>query len=92
MRWARVKAIAHLERTDTGIVGLDGTPPVGKGKLTYGEPVKFLATVRPYVYDVFNLITSTSWSESERIDRFYVQAFWDRFKNGYTKLEPPSLT
>jgi len=92
MVWARVKAVAHLEKTDSGIVALDETPPFGAGKLTYGEPVKFLASVRQYVYDVFNLIASTSWSESEPIDRFYVQAFWDRFKNGHTDLKPPSLT
>jgi hypothetical protein len=90
--WARVKAIAHLEKTDVGIVGLDEMPPFGTGKLTYGEPIAFLARVRPFVYDVFALVTSTSWANAEPIDRFYVQAFWDRFKNGRTDLTPPSLT
>lgn len=90
MCWARVKAVAHLEKTDIGIVALDETPPFGTGKLTYGEPISFLAAVRPYVYDMFALITSTSWSDAEPIDRFYVQAFWDRFKNGHTDLKPPA--
>jgi hypothetical protein len=91
MCWVRVKAVAHLEKTDSGIVALNETPPFGTGNLTYGEPVKFLATVRPYVYDVFALITSTSWGDAEPLDRFYVQSFWDRFKNGHTDLKPPSL-
>lgn len=90
MCWARVKAIAHLEKTDSGIVGLDATPPYGTGKLTYGEPVRFLENVKGYVYDVFELITSTSWSDAEPLDRFYVQSFWDRFKNGHTDLQLPS--
>jgi hypothetical protein len=89
MYWARIKAVAHLEKTDGGIVGLDATPPCGEGNLTYGEPVKFLAMVRPYVYDVFALITSTSWDHAEPLDRFYVQSFWDRFKNGHTDMKPP---
>jgi len=89
MIWARHKATAHFERTPTGIVALDDDPPYGKGKLTWDEPIKFLSKIRPYAYDVFLLLTANSWSSDFiNVNQFYTRAFWDRFKNGTTDLEP----
>lgn len=89
MIWARHKATAHFEKTATGIVALDDDPPYGKGKLTWDEPIRFLSKIRPYAYDVFLLLTANSWSDDFiKINRFYTRAFWDRFKNGKTDLEP----
>ena len=89
MLWARHKTTAHIERTETGIVALEDEPPHGEGKLTRDEPIKFLAAVRPFVYDVYSLITANNWSDDHtNISRFYAKAFWDRFKNGNTDLEP----
>ena len=90
MAWARVKAVAHLERTDNGLVLLDHEPPFGEGELTFGEPIRFLRTVAPFVYDVFALVTANSWGDAEPLDRFYVQSFWDRLKNGRTNLKLPN--
>jgi hypothetical protein len=92
MCWARVKAVAHLDKTDSGIVALDDAPPFGAGKLTWDEPVRFLSTVAPYVYDVFCLITATLWANADDVNLFHVRTFWDRFKNGHTELKPPSFT
>ena len=88
--WARHKATAHIERTDTGVVALEDDPPYGKGKMTWDEPIRFFQSVRPLVYDVYYLITATSWDKRHTdISRFYASAFWDRFKNGKTDMEPP---
>ena len=87
--WARHKTTAHIERTETGVVALDDEPPHGEGKMTWDEPIRFLAEVRPYVYDVYALITANHWGDDHTvISRFYAKAFWDRFKNGGTDLEP----
>jgi hypothetical protein len=87
--WARHKTTAHIERTGTGVVALEDDPPFGEGKLTWDEPIRFLAEVRPYVYDVYALITANHWGDDHTdISRFYAKAFWDRFKNGSTDLEP----
>ena len=89
MIWARHTATAHLERTETGIVALEDDPPHGTGKLTWDEPIRFFESVRPLVYDVYSLITATHWDKKHTdISRFYAKAFWDRFKNGRTELEP----
>ena len=89
MLWARHKTTAHIERTDTGVVALEDDPPFGEGKLTWDEPIKFFAAVRPFVYDVYSLITANSWGDDHtKISRFYAKAFWDRFKKGSTDLEP----
>ena len=89
MVWARNKTTAHLERTENGVVALEDDPPHGEGKLTWDEPFKFLETVRSYVYDVYSLITGNHWGDDHTvISRFYAKAFWDRFKNGSTELEP----
>lgn len=87
--WARHKATAHIERTETGVVALDDDPPYGKGKLTWDEPIRFFESVRPLVYDVYYLTTATSWDKRHTdISRFYASAFWDRFKNGKTDMKP----
>ena len=87
--WARHKATAHIERTETGVVALEDDPPYGKEKLTWAEPIRFFETVRPLVYDVYYLITATRWTKRHTdISRFYAAAFWDRFKNGRTSLKP----
>lgn len=89
MLWARHKTTAHIERTETGVVALEDDPPYGEGKLTWDEPIKFFAAVRPFVYDVYSLITANHWGDDHTdISRFYAKAFWDRFKNGSTDLEP----
>ncbi len=87
MCWARVKATAHFERTVTGLVALTDQPPWGDGPLTWREPIDFLHSVAPYVYDVIGLLSANRWTKS--YNTFYVRAFWDRFKNGRTALEPP---
>lgn len=87
--WAR-HSTAHLTVGPNGVVALDDDPPHGEGNLTWDEPIKFLRTVRELVYDVYALVTATSWDESGvAIDTFYAQAFWDRFTNGRTELKPP---
>lgn len=89
MLWARHKTTAHIERTETGVVAPEDDPPFGEGKLTWDEPIKFFAEVRPFVYDVYSLITANHWGDDHTdISRFYAKAFWDRFKNGSTDLEP----
>jgi hypothetical protein len=89
MIWARHKTTAHLERTETGVVALEDGPPFGEGKLTWDEPIKFFAAVRPFAYDVYSLITANNWGDDHTdISRFYAKAFWDRFRNGSTDLEP----
>lgn len=89
MIWARNKVVAHFEKTSDGLVALHGIPPCGNGELTWAEPIHFLNNIRPYVYKVYCLITSTSWdSDFTEVNRFYAKAFWDRFKNGSTKLTP----
>ncbi len=89
LRWARHKLIAHFDKTDNGLVAFDDDPPYGEGKLTWGEPFAFLETVRPYVYQVFLLITANHWGEDfTNLSKFYAASFWDRFKNGSTDLKP----
>lgn len=89
MLWARNKAIAHFEKKPTGIVALHDTPPYGDSDLTWIEPVEFLQSIRPFVYDVFALITATSWGDdTTKINQFYAKAFWDRFKSGNTDMRP----
>lgn len=88
--WARHKATAHIERTDTGIVALEDDPPYGDGKMTWNEPIHFFESVRPLVYEVYSLLSATHWDKRHTdISRFYASAFWDRFKNGKTELQPP---
>lgn len=87
--WARHKTTAHIERTETGVVALEDDPPFGEGKLKWDDPIRFLAEIRPYVYDVYALITANHWGDDHTvISRFYARAFWDRFKNGSTDLDP----
>ena len=74
--WARNKTAAHIERTEVGIVALEDDPPYGKGKLTWDEPIRFLAAVRPFVYDVYLLITANNWGDDHTdISRFYARHF-----------------
>ena len=88
MKWARNKLVAHFEKSTKGIVPLDAPPPYGNGNLTWLEPVSFIDFVRPFVYGVFELVTSTSWAEDYiDMNRFYARAFWDRLKNGKTLLK-----
>ncbi len=87
--WARNKVISHFDKTDEGLVGFDDIPPYGTGKFTWREPIDFMESIREYAYEVFLLVTSTGWSDDFiKANRFYVRAFWDRFKNGTTELEP----
>jgi hypothetical protein len=46
-----------------------------------------LSAVRPLAYDVFSLVTATSWSNGG-LPKVYARAFWDRFKNGKTSVVP----
>lgn len=92
IKWARSEVVVHFQKKEDGLVALDDDPPCGEGKLTWGEPIAFLRRVRPYVYDVYLMLTANSWdSESTDISRFYCRAFWDRFKNGTTDLQPRAL-
>ena len=92
LKWLRHKIIVHYEKTETGLHVYNDTPPDGEGPITWMEPVIYFNSVRDYVYKVFLLLTSTSWdSQSTAIDGFYSKAFWDRFANGETKLEPTGL-
>ncbi len=87
--WARNKVISHFEKNDNSLIGLNDMPPDGAGPFTWREPIDFIENVREYVYEVFKLVTSTHWSDDfTKVDKFYVQAFWDRFKNGATDLKP----
>jgi hypothetical protein len=87
--WARNKAIAHAERHDDGIFALWDDPPYEGGKLRWSEPIEFLSALRPYVYHVYGLLTSTYWGDDNaRISEFYARAFWDRVKNGSTDMRP----
>lgn len=92
IKWARVKFVAHFDKTDKGLVAIDDEPDVGEGVLKWGEPTDLLNAIHEYAYDVFLLITRTSWgNDFTSISRFYAEAFWDRLKNGSTDLEPPKL-
>lgn len=86
VKWARDKVIAHYEKTSTALVALDDDPPHGAGKLTWIEPIQLLRRLKPFTYNVIGLITSTSWDTG--YGQFYARAFWDRFKNGATDLQP----
>jgi len=85
--WARNSVVAHYEKSPAGLIALNDNPPYGIGKLTWDEPICFFGKVRPFVYQVIGLITSTSWDEP-RSSKFYAKCFWDRFKNGSTTLKP----
>lgn len=92
LKWLRHKIIVHYEKTETGLHVYNDTPPDGEGPITWMEPVIYFNSVRDYVYKVFLLLTSTSWdNKSTAIDGFYSKAFWDRFANGETQLEPTGL-
>ena len=88
MKWARDKSIAHLSKTEDGIVALDDDPPHGHGKLTWVEPINFLKDVKPLAYKVFLFVTHTSWGDADNpaIAPFSAKRFWDRFKNGQSDL------
>jgi hypothetical protein len=87
LSWSRSKAIAHFERTQNGLVVLDDPPPYGTGPLRWREPLEFLDAVRPLAYNVFSLVTATSWRDGG-VPKMYARAFWDRFKNGKTDVAP----
>ena len=92
LKWLRHKIIVHYEKTGSGLHVYDDIPPEGNGPISWIEPVDYFNNVRGYVYKVFYLLTSTSWSaKSTDIDTFYSKAFWDRFMNGRTELEPTGI-
>ncbi len=94
--WARHNSTAHFRASPTGLIALDDDPvdgqgiPIGTGKLNWNEPIHYLERVRPFVYNVFGIVTATSWPGGDALSRFYAKSFWDRFKNGRTDLEPPA--
>ncbi|MBV1881538.1 MAG: hypothetical protein KUG82_07885 [Pseudomonadales bacterium] len=92
LKWFRHKIVVHYEKTEHGLHGFEDEPPDGEGPMLWREPIDYFATIRPYVYKLFLLITSTSWdSSSTDIERLYCKAFWDRFKNGSTNIETMAL-
>jgi len=94
--WARHNTTAHFRASPTGLIALDDDPvdgqgiPIGTGKLNWNEPIRYLEHVRRFVYNVFGIVTATSWPGGDALSRFYSKSFWDRFKNGRTDLEPPA--
>lgn len=90
IRWVRNKMVAHFEQSGSGLVALDADPPAGDGKLTWSEPSQFLETIRQFVYDVFLLVTSTSWGDdAAAIDKFYAEAFFERLRSGNSTMKNP---
>ncbi len=67
-------------------------PLDGLEGFSWGEPIEFYRTVRPYVYKFYLLVTRTEWDEqSPEITEFYAKGFWERFKTGVNELEAPQI-
>jgi hypothetical protein len=85
--WARHNVIAHVKRTWGGLASLNDIPPYGDGPYRLDEPVRFLKRIKPFVYDVFDLVTLNRWRHGS-VAAMHARAFWDRFKNGKTNVGP----
>ena len=87
LKWARDNVLAHYPKSEGRLLTLADEPPFDGGAFTWIEPIRFLDDVRSLAYDVFTLITWTSWGDDwVKHDKFYAMAFWGRFKNGKANL------